>query len=241
MKKNNIKSTMIKEGFIDYYYCYKLSKTNEYLKAYRRLMLDKCSVVRFETSNTGEILYITKKEFDEYLASETKKLADKISKNINDNLKSLSLESEIAVTVNSNPLRDIYDTDLDDLISSTTNIDKLKLSVPFNLTEFITDSIMLTKEFIRLNNIHFNKILKFYNYNLILQPLKIIVNDVEYFINVRANIYGTGNVLIHYTIPINNVEFSHIHRRNSNLSYDTFLPSYIKDNNKTYSINYLLN
>lgn len=234
MKKNTAESTIIKDGFVDYYYCYKLSTNNEYLKAYRRLLQDKCSIVLFETSKEGQILHRTKEEFDEYLESETKKLANKISKNINNSLKDLSLDTEIAVTVNSNPLRDIYSTDLEDIIGSTTNNDIIKFSVPFNLTEFINDSIMLTKEFIRLNNVHFNKNLKFYNHNLILQPLKILVNDVEHFINIRANIYGTGNVIIHYTIPINNVEFSNLYRTNNNLSYDTSLPSYIKDNNKIY-------
>lgn len=235
MKKSNSEATLIKKGFIDNYYCFKFSNTKDYLRVYKKLVQDQCSITRFDIDKNGDILHYTKEDFNEFLNRETLKLSKEISNDINSNLKCLNTDSEIAVTVTAYSEKNNSPSNTK-VNSYENNYEKIKFYIPFKLSEFVNESSLLTKEFIAQNNLYFSKNLKFYNFNLILQPLKLFIDNTEHFVNVRANIYSTGNLILHYTIPIENIKFSHLHRLDNDLDYNTHIPSYVinKDNSYDY-------
>lgn len=233
MAESSVKEeSIIKEGFIDKYYCYKLSKCEDYLSVYKSLLSDKCSIVSFKIENYDEIEHFTKVDFDNFVDSETIKLAENISRDIQTHLLDEGCGSELTVTVHPCIARESDESK--NRYCFDGEVETISLNIPFPLSDFLCDSIELTKTFIKKTNVYLNKNLKFFNFNLILQPLKVIIDKEEAFINVRACIYGTGNLILQYTIPVKNVKFAKLYKIDDDLEYDTYIPKYIYDKDGSY-------
>lgn len=223
--KNKNGISIVNDGFIDYFYCYKLKNSWEYIELWKNLLNLKCSIVHFKHSDDGIVNNYVKKEFTVYLNNEKMKLARDIES-------SLQEEFQNNKDVKIKRLND--DSNQTPQSDSFLYVNKIRLDIIHSLEEFHQNSIKDTIDLINENSTYFRKNLNLFNYNALLQPIKLKINDEDFFVKIRASVYGTGNIILQYSIPLKNISFFNLSYVQTNFNFKVFIPKYIAQFENTF-------
>lgn len=220
------KGNKILFGYKDEFYCFKLFGESSLKNLVNKLDKLKCII----TENDYEKREINiKAEFIEYLSNENSIYKNTIINNLK--LEFCKEHPEIAVTNNGDV--NIYNRTAKNSDNNFYTI--AKIDVENDYTLFINENLYLLCEFLKYNSIYLGKSIDLFMTSFLLQPIKIKYNDKEYFINVRMSVYSTGNIIIQYTIPIENIEFKYIcNNRNYKIDFKCFIPQYLIGESVTY-------
>lgn len=223
VKKKDNKPSIVNEGFIDSYYCYKFP--SKHLESFHKILSNnKCCIVDFEASIGREIFPNIKSDFINHLEKETKEIEEKFK-----NKKINIVDGFVASDLSNYSVKNEFD-----FYNVSFYNCNLKVCKQHPLFTFICKSIEYKIKSINSNNIYLNKNLVLFKSNFILHPIKVLINGVESYINVCASLYVTGHIIIHYSTPLKSIEFSKLYTRNNKLDYPAFLPSCIVYDDKAY-------
>jgi len=254
-RKKNAKEEgyILKHGYIDIFYSFKLCDENEYTKSINRM--NNLSLIISEkkyNEKSGKYEVSFTKSFSDFLLKREKNYTKYYYKNMqsafgnecaeyDNNTIRLKLSSEL----HSQSLDEVAIT-LESNLSITSNYinEDLKSDVFYEIDDskglrimfkdrLYTGQIRALKELVEMNNLdatitdkHPNK----YKMQWLLQPFKIkIFNNIEY-VNVYLNFYANGNAILRLSIPIKQVDLRLFYDVNwSNNVQEVFLPQLIVD------------
>ena len=237
MSKNYMEN-IVKDGYKDIYYSFKLDDETEYCKLIKEISELKCSVIYCYIDNNNKLNELYNSKFYEYIESENIKNKISLKKSLQESLKEFNATSEISATLVET--MDISNLDTSIETNTTHNIpyitinneSKGKISIEVasntNLDYFLNKSTENLKTLLLENNTYINFTNGSFNYNFLFQPLKIVVAGKELFINLHATLYPTGNFILHYSIPLRDICFSNLYHRDKDIDYTCFIPEYIK-------------
>lgn len=201
------KGSKIKFGYIDERYSYKLWENDDFLKNVNIFKKLKCVITK---NNYEEKEVRFKEEFLEYLDELNKKIEKEVSV-------ALAEEAGENVVLHKN-------------FNKTVNI-KFKGELEF----FLVDKMQNLCINLDNNSVYLGKPVDLFMISFLLQPIYMFYRDKEYLVNVKANIYSTGNLIIQYSIPIDNIEFKYFsNAKNNVLDQKACLPKYIENTDNSY-------
>lgn len=233
--------SIIKDGYKDIYYSFKLDTETEYYKLIKEISELKCSIIYCYIDDNNELKEVYKSKFDDYINNENLKNKILLQKSLQESLKEFNTNSEINTTIVGNrDIPNIENINISAQNNSFPNIPyiiineqlpgKISLEIPSdtNLHYFLDKSKENLKSLLIENNTYINFTNGSFNYNFLFQPLKIVLAGKELFINLHATLYPTGNFILHYSIPLRDICFSNLYHGDKDIDYTCFIPEYIK-------------
>lgn len=241
----NIEENLIRTGYKDIYYSYKLTNENEYYKLISAISNLRCSISYCYVDENNQLKENYKVEFANYLDSENMKNAYNLKSDLEESLKEFNLNEYVSATLledinlSSNTIKQSNNIkpEIPYISIDTSTPDKLLINFcsDTHLGTFVNNSVNNLKMLINANNDYINITNKSYNYNFLFQPLKILVNDEVFFINIHATLYPTGNLILHYSIPLRDIPFSNLYYGDKNIDYPCLVPEYIYECNDSFN------
>ncbi|WP_096635765.1 hypothetical protein [Clostridium cochlearium] len=235
-KKKNIVSEefIIKHGYMDVFYSFKLCNEKKYTKTISKINSNKLIIseniynevldrqeVRF-TKDFEELLLKRKNEYKEYLYKHMQNTFGKDRIEFDNYIMRLKINkeefgqasNEAAATLDSsinvfnNYINEDLKKDFDVLMDTSAGL-RLTFTDLLDTTQVKAMEVMV--EMNNLDAIIMGKQTNKYKMQWLLQPLKIkIFNNIE-FINVYLNLYANGNAVLRLSIPIRDVDFRLFH------------------------------
>lgn len=217
------KDNKIKFGYKDEFYCFKIFDHGNFKNMINKLDRLKCII----TNNDYIKQEINiKDDFREFLAKQNNISKNKIMNELNSEFE--KQYPEIAAT--STGEINLYNYKDNNSFKTIFNID-----VESDYTLFINERVQLLCNILSSNSKYLGKPISLFMTSFLLQPIKIKYNNKEYLINVKISVYSTGNLIVQYTIPIENVEFKYISNKlNNKIELKSYIPQYMLTNAKTY-------
>lgn len=223
---------VVKLGYKDIFFCYKIENAYKYGDLIRKLLKAKCTIVHANMKDTKNPAIGVNEDFEEYLKSTNNEELNSLEKKVNEFAKkNFDGNEEIAISISENQnIRYIYDN-----ISKENKCkgNKLKIPISSKLSNFIDKRINYINNLLIENNAYTHKNVSLFSQTFLLEPIKIIY-DEEYFINIKVIIYSTGNIIIQYSVPLRNVTFKELYYGKRKLKSICHLPQNIVENNNKY-------
>lgn len=243
MKSKKTEITKIENGYIDKFYCFKFKNSNDYNITVKKLWELKSSIVKFNINDSKLNNFYKDENFVEYLNHLANQKAKDLGQEIANHINSLDPDSSNIKTIisifNSDTQKEIFNNNYDNVKYDSSNL--IRMEVLSDLETFVNSSIEDTIQMINQNLRYYSEKIRQFCSIFLLMPLRLDIGESTYFINIKASIYNTGNLIIQYSIPIKDLDFATLYTIQKKLLYKAFLPEYIYGDHNSYEYSSQLN
>ncbi|MBI6875615.1 hypothetical protein [Clostridium aciditolerans] len=221
------KGNKINCGYKDEFYCFKPFNDGSLNNLINKFAKLKCII----TKNDYIKREITiKDDFKEFLAKENNISKSKVMNDLNFEFKKghpeLAATSTGEINLNISNNMKYEDNNFKTV---------LKIDVESDYTLFINENLQLLCRTLQCNSIYLGKQLDLFMTSFLLQPIKLKYNNKDYLINVKISAYSSGNLIVQYTIPLDNLEFKYISNNlNNKIEFKCYIPQYMLSNTSAY-------